>query len=82
MWHNTAREMGDGTVLFEKKMEPRCTYCARSAMLDEEHVLCAKKGVMSAGQSCRWFRYDPLKRVPPKPAAPDFSHLKEEDFVL
>lgn len=69
-------------MLFQKNIEPRCTYCTRSAHLDEKSVLCAKKGVMSAGDHCASFRYDPLKRVPPRPAAPDFSRLKEEDFAL
>ena len=54
-------------ALFQKKIEPRCVYCARSRPLDEEQVVCDKKGVMSAGSHCRSFRYDPLKRVPPRP---------------
>lgn len=69
-------------MLFEKKMEPRCAYCARSSQLDDKTALCAKKGVVALGGHCRAFRYDPLKRTPPKPIAPDFSRLKEEDFVL
>ncbi|HIY16824.1 MAG TPA: hypothetical protein H9839_05765 [Candidatus Intestinimonas stercorigallinarum] len=69
-------------MLFEKKIEPRCAYCTRCAPLDEETVMCLKKGVMSAADHCRAFRYDPLKRVPPRPNAPDFSRLREEDFVL
>lgn len=69
-------------MLFEKKMEPRCTYCQRSAPLDEENVLCIKKGIVPAHFHCRAFRYDPLKRVPPRPAPLDFSRLKDEDFVL
>ena len=35
-------------ALFQKKIEPRCVYCARSRPLDEEQVVCDKKGVMSA----------------------------------
>ena len=66
-------------MLFEKKMDPRCAYCQRCAPLDEESVMCIKKGVVPAGFHCRAF---PLKRVPPRPAAPDFSRLKDEDFVL
>ena len=62
-------------ALFQKKIEPRCVYCARSRPLDEEQVVCDKKGVMS-------FRYDPLKRVPPRPAKADFSALKDEDFQI
>lgn len=69
-------------MLFEKKMDPRCAYCRRGARLDEDSVMCLKKGVVSAGGSCRSFQYDPLKRVPPRPAAPDFSRLKDEDFTL
>lgn len=44
--------------------------------------MCVKKGVVSAAAHCRSFRYDPLKRVPPRPNAPDFSRLRDEDFVL
>lgn len=44
--------------------------------------MCVKKGVVSAAAHCRAFRYDPLKRVPPRPNAPDFSRLRDEDFVL
>lgn len=69
-------------MLFEKDIEPRCAYCKRGAVLDEERVMCVKKGIVASGGSCRRFKYEPLKRVPPKPAAADFSHLKEEDFVL
>lgn len=69
-------------MLFEKDIEPRCAYCARGAALDEENVLCPKRGVVPRAGSCRSFRYDPLKRVPPKPFVPDFSKLKDEDFVL
>ena len=58
-------------MLFEKKIEPRCAYCTRCAPLDEETVMCLKKGVMPAASHCRAFRY-----------APDFSRLRDEDFVL
>ena len=69
-------------MLFQKHIEPRCIYCQRGAQLEDGKVLCPKKGVVDAQGSCRSFRYDPLKRVPPPPAAPDFSHLKDEDFLL
>ncbi len=69
-------------MLFEKKIEPRCAYCKHSAPLNDDQVLCVKKGIVSPAGACRRFRYDPLKRVPPKPLAADFSKLKEEDFVL
>ena len=69
-------------MLFEKKMEPRCSYCARGTDLADGNVACRKKGVVSASYACRAFRYDPLKRTPPKPVTPDFSKLKDEDFTL
>ncbi len=69
-------------MLFQKDIEPRCAYCKRGANLDEEQVMCMKKGIVSAAGACRKFKYDPLKRTPPKPVSVDFSHLKEEDFVL
>lgn len=69
-------------MLFEKDIEPRCAYCKRGTPLDEEQVICIRRGIVSPAGSCRRFKYDPLKRVPPRPVAADFSHLKEEDFVL
>ncbi len=69
-------------MLFQKKIEPRCAYCAKGAPLDGDNILCAKKGVVAPGGKCGSFRYDPLKRVPPRPAALDTSKLKNEDFSL
>ena len=69
-------------MLFQKDIEPRCTYCSRGTRLDEEKILCPNRGLVSPGEHCRSFRYDPLKRVPPVPAAPDFSRLGDEDFSL
>ena len=51
-------------------------------MRDEEKILCTKQGVVAPGGSCRSFKYDPLKRVPPRPAALDTEKLKEADFSL
>lgn len=69
-------------MLFEKDMDPRCAYCRRGTSLGEDQVMCIKKGIVPAGGSCRAFRYDPLKRVPPRPLRPDFSKLRDEDFTL
>ncbi len=69
-------------MLFEKNMEPRCAYCHHGTTLEDGQVMCVKKGIMAAAGSCRRFRYDPLKRTPPKPAAISFAHLKDEDFTL
>lgn len=69
-------------MLFAKKIEPRCAYCRRGTAISGDQVACPKKGVMSAGGHCRAFRYDPLKRVPPKPAVLELSKLRDEDFAL
>ena len=69
-------------MLFQKDIEPRCAYCQRGAQLEDDKILCVKKGVVSPGGSCRRFKYDPLKRVPPPPVLPDFSKLKYAEFSL
>lgn len=68
--------------LFQKKIEPRCVYCVHGRPLGDEQIVCPKKGVMAAGSHCRSFKYDPLKRVPPRPAKLAGSGLTEEDFKL
>ena len=68
--------------MFEKNIEPRCGYCQKGTSLEDGTVMCVKKGIVAAAGACLGFRYDPLKRVPPKPLAASFDHLREEDFVL
>lgn len=68
--------------LFQSKIDPRCSYCARGALLEEGQVLCPRKGVMDPAGSCRSFQYDPLRRTPPKPLGLDTSKLDGEDFSL
>ena len=69
-------------MLFRKDIEPRCAYCCRGQGISEREVACVKRGVVPAENSCRSFRYDPLKRVPPRPVKADFSKLKDEDFKI
>lgn len=69
-------------MLFRKDIEPRCAYCCRGQGISEREVACVKRGVVPVEHSCRSFRYDPLKRVPPRPAALDTGRLREEDFSL
>lgn len=69
-------------MLFRKKIERSCAYCTHAVMLEGGAILCAKKGMKSEADSCRRFRYDPCKRVPPKKKAPDFSKYDGEDFSL
>ena len=48
-----------------KELERRCRYCeCARTLLDEDSMLCEKKGIVAAAYRCRHFRYDPLKRDP------------------
>lgn len=69
-------------MLFRKKIQRACAYCARGVKLDDESILCTKKGVMPIEGSCRKFRYDPCKRIPSKKKALDFSKYDENDYSL
>ena len=69
-------------MLFRKKIEPNCDYCARAARLSDGQILCSRKGMVSGEKPCVAFRYDPFKRVPRKAKALDFSKYKQEDFTL
>ncbi len=69
-------------MLFRNEIEPRCAYCCHGETLDDQSVLCPKKGVVDGGSHCRSFSYDPFRRTPPAPPAPDFSRLRAEDFSL
>lgn len=65
-----------------KDIEPRCAYCRWAAPLGDGKLICEKKGIVAEGERCFRFRYDPLKRVPPRPEPPDFSRFDGEDFSL
>ena len=69
-------------MLFRKKIERSCSYCRYGAKLEDDVILCSKKGMCGIDESCRRFKYDPLKRVPHKAKALDFSKYREKDFSL
>ena len=69
-------------MLFRKKMPRSCTYCQHGTILNEEEILCAKRGVVCVNRVCRKFTYDPCKRVPVKAKATDFTKYDNEDFSL
>ena len=69
-------------MLFRKKIERYCAYCSFAGKIDEETMICQKCGVVPAMHQCRRFRYDPLKRVPPKAKPEDFSRFDKKDFSL
>lgn len=68
--------------LFRKNMDPRCAYCMRGQQINDRDVMCVKRGIVPVEHHCHAFRYDPLKRIPPRPATLESNHLKESDFSL
>lgn len=68
--------------LFRKNIDPRCAYCKRGSQINEREVACVKHGIVPVEYHCRSFGYDPLKRVPPRPAVLNTDQLKPEDFSL
>ena len=69
-------------MLFRRNIPHSCSLCIHGAKLDEDHILCTKKGLRSADSKCIRYRYDPCKRMPRKQKAMDFSKYDEEDFTL
>ncbi len=69
-------------MLFRKDIEPCCAYCVHSSYVDDESLICVKKGIVKTWGKCRRFTYDPLRRVPEAPAKPFDAGLTEEDFQI
>ena len=69
-------------MLFRKKLPRSCSYCQFGTKIDDEQVLCLKRGVVSTDSSCGKFSYDPCKRVPAKMKALDFEQYNNEDYSL
>ena len=69
-------------MLFRKRIERSCAYCTFGTKLDEDTILCTKRGIKSIEDKCRKFKYDPCKRVPHKAKPLDFSKYDGEDFSL
>ena len=68
--------------IFRKDIEKRCAYCAFGTTINAREVACSKRGVVDAADHCRRFRYDPLRRVPPRPANFDTAAHSAEDFSI
>lgn len=69
-------------MLFRKKIERSCTYCSHGGRVDQDTVLCRRKGFVRACSGCRHFRYDPLKRIPRRQRPQDFSQYEDRQFTL
>lgn len=67
--------------LYRRDLPRSCATCMYGqASVFEEESLCAKRGVTKRGDSCRRYRYDPLKRIPQKKKLAD--DYRPEDFSL
>lgn len=69
-------------MLFRKRIPRSCQYCACSAKISDDQLLCIHHGVVSVSFQCRRFVYDPCKRIPPKRKALDFKKYDDEDYTL
>ncbi len=67
--------------VFNKNLPRSCRYCifGKDSLISDE-VLCIKRGVTAAGDYCRHYKYDPLRRVPMRAKIAD--NYKPEDFSL
>ena len=50
--------------VFNKKLSRACKYCINAHSCTDTEILCKHKGVVSINDSCRKYKYDPLKREP------------------
>ena len=67
--------------LFNKSVPASCSWCIygkKSAYTED--ILCSKKGVKNKIDSCRAYKYDPLKRTPKKQI--NDAEYSAEDFKL
>ena len=65
----------------EKKYPKCCKNCFYGRLTkDTESVLCEKNGVMELNDSCKKYKYDPLKRIPGKVVID--TGYTEDDFKL
>ena len=75
-------------MLFRKDMDPRCAYCAKGSSIGEAKEaeqffdFNNKQKNKKKKNHKNTFKYDPLKRVPPRPMKLDTDKLREEDFQL
>ena len=69
-------------MLFRKRIEKSCSYCRFGTALEDDTILCTKRGVVDACSKCHKFEYDPIKRIPGKPKTLDFDKYNDVDYSL
>ena len=69
-------------MLFRKKMPKSCAYCSKGTQINDDTILCVRRGIVPANKRCCRFSYDPCKRFPKKQKASDFSEYSNVDYSL
>jgi len=70
-----------GNNIFNKSLPKRCEYCVHGKKFDfSDEVLCPKRGITTVNDTCRKYKYDPLKRTPLRQKPSD--NYKPEDFSI
>ena len=70
-------------MLFRKDITKCCGYCQYADKQSNGKLKCTKKGVTTQEEnSCLFYRYDPIKRIPVKAKPLDFGQYSEDDFKL
>ncbi len=67
--------------LYSKSIEPHCAYCSHCTKDTEHQGICDLRGIVALAGKCRKFVYNPLMRVPPKPARIR-GRFTDEDFFF
>lgn len=66
---------------FNKKLPRSCAYCVHgNCSAYNKEILCRKRGITEHLDSCRHYKYDPLKREPNKAKIAD--NYSADDFKL
>lgn len=62
-------------------VEPKCAYCEHCILTENKRTaLCTKRGITALDGACKKFTYDPMKRVPQRPAP--LQQFSEDDFSI
>lgn len=69
-------------MLFNRDIEPRCSYCRFGSAMGSGEFACSKRGIMLGFGSCGSFKYEPTKRIPEQPPAMKETALSEQDFAI
>ena len=69
-------------MLFRKKMQKNCFHCLHAKIVSDNEIHCTKRGARTGEKPCFRFKYDPCKRIPPRPKALDFNAYNQDDFSL